>query len=187
MFSDESITLRALELSDVDMLYQWENDISFWQVSNTLTPYSRHVLEQYVLNAHLDIYSTKQLRLIIELIKGNKSIGCIDLFDFDPRHKRAGVGILIADKMEQGNGYASAALSLLINYAFNKLNLNQLFCNITADNESSLKLFAKHGFKQVGLKKEWINEGGIWKDEYFLQLLKDPSQGRQKMANEIQK
>jgi diamine N-acetyltransferase len=171
MLSDKTIFLRALEPSDIDLLYQWENDCSLWEVSNTLTPYSRHVLEQYVMNAHLDIYSTKQLRLIIELKENHKTVGCIDLFDFDPLHKRAGVGILIADKKEQGHGFASAATSLLIDYAFNKLNMNQLYCNVTSDNESSLKLFAKCGFKPVGLKKKWIIAGGVWKDEFLLQLL----------------
>lgn len=171
MLSDNKIKLRALEPSDIDWLYKWENDTSVWQVSNTLTPYSRHVLEQYVLNAHLDIYTTKQLRLIVELVENSKCIGCIDLFDFDPHHKRAGVGILIADKTERGNGHASAALALLTNYVFKTLGLQQLYCNVTADNEPSLKLFAKHKFETVGVKKKWINDGGVWKDECLMQLV----------------
>jgi diamine N-acetyltransferase len=170
MLSDNNITLRALEPSDIDWLYKWENDPAIWQVSNTITPYSRHVLEQYVLNAHLDIYTTKQLRLIICKNSGGE-VGCIDLFDFDPHNKRAGVGILIADKAEQGKGYASAALSLMINYAFKKLNQHQLFCNVASDNEASVKLFVKHGFEITGVKKQWINDGSNWKDEYLLQLV----------------
>lgn len=176
MLSDTNILLRALEPSDIDWLYRWENDPEIWKVSNTLTPYSRHVLEQYVLNSHQDIYTTKQLRLIIcskpnPQSEAGKVIGCVDLFDFDPQHHRAGIGILIADKGDRGNGHASAALSLLTNYAFSTLNLHQLYCNIAADNISSLKLFEKHKFIRVGLKRNWINEGGEWKDEYMLQLL----------------
>lgn len=171
MLSDNNIKLRALEPTDIDLLYVWENDVSVWHVSNTITPYSRHVLEQYVLNAHLDIYTTKQLRLIIELVANSKAIGCIDLFDFDPHHKRAGIGILIADRTERGNGYASAALSLLTNYVFKTLGLQQLYCNITADNKSSLQLFTKHKFEMAGLKRKWINDGGVWKDECMMQLL----------------
>ena len=172
MLSDSQIHLRALEPSDIDLLFQWENDTSFWQVSNTLTPFSRHVLEQYVLNSQSDIYTTRQLRLIIELEKNKKPVGCIDLFDFDPHHKRAGIGILIADKSEQGKGYASAALILLIRYSFTTLCLNQLYCNITADNEASIRLFRKMGFIEAGLKKQWLNDSGVWKDEYLFQLIK---------------
>jgi len=173
MLSGKNIKLRALEPADVDLLYNWENDTSIWQISNTLTPYSRHVLEQYVLNSHLDIYTTKQLRLIIEYSGSSKPIGCVDIFDFDPFHERAGIGILIANKSDQGKGLASDALSVLIPYAFKKLNLHQLYCTITSGNESSINLFIRHGFKQTGLKKQWLNQEGVWKDELFLQLLNE--------------
>ena len=173
MLRDGLIRLRALEPDDIDLLYGWENDSAFWQVSNTLTPFSRYILEQYVLNAGTDIYSSKQLRLMIELEKGNKPIGCIDLFDFDPQHKRAGIGILIADKSEQRKGHASAALTLMIRYSFTTLCLNQLYCNITSDNEASLGLFRRQGFKEVGLKKSWLYDKGVWKDEFLFQLIKN--------------
>src|SRR6185436_12887613 len=100
----ELIRLRALEPSDVDLLYQWENDASVWSVSGTLAPFSKFVLEQYLASSHQDIYSNKQLRLMIDLSANNeedepesRGIGCIDLFDFDPKNRKAGVGILIAD------------------------------------------------------------------------------------------
>jgi len=168
--SGKKIKLRALEPSDVELLYRWENDTNNWNVSNTLTPYSKHVLEQYIANAHLDIYTTKQLRLVICDNK-NIPLGCIDLFDFDPNHRRAGVGILIADKKNQTRGYASEALFLLINYCFGTLNLHQLYCNITIDNKTSLALFKKYRFKITGTKKSGIRDGNIFKDEYLLQLI----------------
>ncbi|MCC6690072.1 MAG: GNAT family N-acetyltransferase [Bacteroidia bacterium] len=171
MLSADNITLRALEPSDIDWLYKCENDTGIWQVSNTIVPYSRHVLEQYILNSQLDIYTTKQLRLIIELTADKKIIGCIDLFDFDPHHRRAGVGVLITDKASLGKGNASAALSLLINYVFTKLNLHQLYCNVSAKNEASIKLFIKHGFEITGIKKQWVIRENNWDDEYMLQLI----------------
>lgn len=167
----QNITLRAIEPSDIDSLYSWENDTANWNVSNTQTPFSRFVLEQYITSAHEDIYTAKQLRLII-CDKENKSVGSIDLFDFDPNHLRAGVGILIADKSDRRKGYASEALELLINYCFEVLNLHQLFCNITSDNESSILLFQKHGFQITGIKKQWIRSGSGYKDELLLQLIR---------------
>src|SRR4051812_47675944 len=124
MIKGNNISLRALEPDDIDHLYKWENDSSVWHVSNTLTPYSRHVLEQYILNAHQDIFTAKQLRLVICLNDNtSKPIGCIDLFDFDPQHLRAGIGILISDQTERGKGFANEALSLLIDYSFKTLQL----------------------------------------------------------------
>lgn len=169
-FSGKKIKLRALEPSDVEILYRWENTTDVWNLSNTLTPYSKNVLEQYIASAHLDVYSTKQLRLIICDVK-DKPVGCIDLFDFDPNHKRAGIGILISEKKDRRKKYASEALSLLINYCFNTLNLHQLYCNITVDNKASIRLFQKHRFKITGTKKDWIRNGKKFTDEYKLQLI----------------
>jgi diamine N-acetyltransferase len=171
------ILLRAIETDDIDALYAWENNTEHWRVSNTQAPFSRHVLTQYIETAHLDIYSVKQLRLIIAEhcdasgpLKDSKAVGCIDLFDFDPNHLRAGVGILIADSNDRRKGHASEALALLINYCFEFLNLKQLYCNIAVDNESSILLFKKHGFEITGVKKNWIREGNSFKDELLLQL-----------------
>ncbi|MGQ0829452.1 MAG: GNAT family N-acetyltransferase [Bacteroidota bacterium] len=165
------ILLRALEPGDIDALYRWENEPENWKVSSTQTPFSRFVLEQYIASAHQDIYSVKQLRLMI-CTNENKSIGCIDLFDFEPNHQRAGIGVLIAEKSERRNGYASEALELLIGYCFLSLNLHQLYCNITTDNEASVLLFQKHGFQITGIKKQWIRDGDRFKDELLLQRIR---------------
>ncbi len=170
----ENLALRALEPTDIDILYKWENDTEIWHLSNTLTPFSRFVLEQYLMNAHEDIYTSKQLRLMIDLIKTEsecKTIGSIDLFNFSPHHKRAGIGILIT-KQERGKGYASEALELIIKYSFETLNLHQLYCNISEDNEKSMKLFQKHAFKIIGNKKQWLRIKNKWMDEYILQLIR---------------
>jgi len=166
------ITLRAPELSDIDTLYRWENDPKIWHVSNTLMPYSRFAIEQYVMSAGLDIYSTKQLRLIIDLNEKDStfSIGAIDLFDFEPLHKRAGVGILIHENYRE-KGYASKALELFIDYAFRTLQLHQLYCNVSKDNEVSIRLFQKHNFHIIGLKRDWISANNRWIDEYMMQLI----------------
>ncbi|MBA3972041.1 MAG: GNAT family N-acetyltransferase [Bacteroidetes bacterium] len=167
----KNISLRAIEPSDIDTLYRWENDIETWKVSNTQTPYSRFVLEQYIASAHQDIYSVKQLRLMI-CDSQEKAIGTIDLFDFDPNHLRAGLGILIADKEDRRKGAASEALELLMDYCFTILNLHQIYCNITIDNEASVLLFQKHGFQITGMKKQWVRDGERFEDELLLQRLK---------------
>ncbi|MFO8129795.1 MAG: GNAT family protein [Bacteroidales bacterium] len=173
MLSGKNLSLRALEPSDVDLLYKWENDEEVWHLSNTITPFSRFTLEQYIMNSHQDIYTNKQLRLMIDLLEAGspqKSIGAIDLFDFDPANMRSGIGILIV-KEEREKGYASGALDLLIDYAFNRIGLHQLYCNILKGHSMSLDLFRKKNFEVIGIKKEWIRIGDKWEDEYLLQLL----------------
>jgi diamine N-acetyltransferase len=173
--SKYEIVLRALEPSDIDALYRWENDTEIWHVSNTYTPYSKYILEKYIENSHLDIYQTRQLRLMIDLRNDEtgdvRTLGTIDLFEFDPYHNRAGVGILIGEKSERKKGYAAMALKSFIDYCFNTLQLHQVYCNISTDNLSSLRLFKKYGFSVSGKRKEWIRTPARYLDEYILQLI----------------
>lgn len=176
MLKGKNIELRALEPDDIDLLYKWENDEELWYLSNTITPFSRFDIEQYVLSAGNDIFSSKQLRLMIAKIAGEEraTIGTIDLFDFDPVNKRAGIGIMI-EKNERNRGYASEALGLLIDYCFKILNLHQVYCNIASDNAASLELFSKFNFRETGKKKDWILTNGNWIDEHILQLINEGS------------
>ena len=166
------LILRALDPEDLEFLYSIENNELFWEVSHTQTPFSKYVLKQYLENSHLDIYEAKQLRLIIEDAVNKKQIGMIDLFDFNPQHNRSGVGILIQPNF-QNMGFASEALSLLINYSFSYLNLHQLYANITDKNTKSKSLFKKHNFIEVGVKKDWILSKGKYEDEILFQLIKE--------------
>ena len=111
------------------------------------------------------------MRLIIESKADGKPVGAIDLFDLDPYNCRAGVGILIYDQRDQRQGYASHAVSIVIRYGFQVLNLNQLYCDIPSQNIQSLALFKSKGFSVIGLKKEWTTTTSDWQDEYMLQLL----------------
>lgn len=167
----KKIHLRALEPYDLDFLYSCENNTDNWRVSNTIAPFSKHMLKKYVDNSHNDIYTDKQLRLIIENIEQKKAIGIVDLFDFDPFHRRAGIGILIEKKGDRQKGYASQTLQLIINYAFEYMNLNQLYCNIDASNTSSQKLFFNVGFVLAGTKNKWLKTAEGWEDELLLQLI----------------
>jgi diamine N-acetyltransferase len=166
------IYLRALEPEDLEFIHEIENDELIWEISNTETPYSKYLIKQYIEESHRDIYQVKQLRLVISNYD-NKALGMIDIFDFDFKNKRAGIGILIKDEKNRMNGIGSEALALLINYCFTHLNLHQLFCNISESNKASIKLFKKQGFCEVGLKKDWCFVNGAYKNEYLYQLIKD--------------
>lgn len=172
MLKGNKVRLRALEPSDVEILYRLENDPAVWHLSTTLAPFSRFTLEQYILNS-ADIYTNKQIRFMIDAIDladHEETIGALDLFDFEPVHQRAGIGIIVTETF-RGKGYASEALGLLIKYAFETLQLHQVFCNISPENQESLNLFRSKGFKMVGTKKEWNKVNNAWYDECLFQLI----------------
>lgn len=172
MLMMNGIKLRAPEPDDVDFLFDLENDTRLWHLSNTQSPFSRFDMEQYVLQSDKDIYLSKQIRFIIEKIDGKKgrTIGTIDLFDFEPKHKRAGIGITLVED-ERGKGFAAIALKIIIRYAFGYLKLQQLYCEIEEDNAASKKLFETAGFKLTGMKKQWLIRGIERIDVLFYQLI----------------
>lgn len=167
----QHIYLRALESSDLELLYVSENDASVWKVSNTLTPFSKDILELYLHTAHQDIYTNKQLRLMICLNHSHTPIGTIDLFEFEPLHLRVGVGVLIFEEFRK-KGYAYEAIELIKQYSKDTLLLNQLFCNISSSNSESISLFEKSGFQKCGTKKQWNQiSRNQFEDELMYQLI----------------
>lgn len=166
----EHIYLRPLEPEDLDFIHTIENDETIWEISNTITPYSKFLIKQYLDSAHKDIYEVKQLRLVISNYD-DIALGMIDIFDFDIKNKRAGIGILVKETENRQKGYGREALQLLSNYCFVHLDLHQLYCNISEENEASIKLFTNQGFVNVGLKKDWNFINGVFKNEYLYQLI----------------
>lgn len=169
--ANDTVYLRALEPEDLEYIYTIENNVDVWHVSHTQTPYSRYLIKQYLENAHQDIYEIKQLRLVIVRSTDDEAVGLIDLFDFDPKNERVGMGVLIADSSNRGKKYASAAVQLLIDYVFESLHCHQIFVNIDTENTASIRLFTNFGFELIGTKKHWNRFGSQRKDEALYQLI----------------
>lgn len=159
------VKLRAPEPSDLEQIYLWENDERVWLASSTTRPLSKATIRMYIESIN-DIFTDKQLRLLIE--HNNQLVGCVDLYDFDPLHQRAGVGIMI-DPQFEGQGLATAGLEALKTYAFETLGIHQLYCDIAANNEASMAVFKKCGFEKCGYKKDWFRVKKNWVDLYSFQ------------------
>lgn len=170
----DRVSLRAPEPEDLDLLYQWENNPQWWNVGGTLVPFSRYQLKEYIAEAHRDIYDIKQLRLMVDLVEEGKTVGMVDLYDFDPYHRRAGVGVLI-DPLYQKKGLATEALNLLITYAFSFLKLHQVYVHVSETNEASLKLFSRCSFLQTGVLRNWITSENGYTDVIVMQRINENS------------
>jgi diamine N-acetyltransferase len=172
ILQNQNILLRALEPKDLNFIYEVENDTTIWNISNTQTPYSKYLIKEYLKNAHQDIYTAKQLRLVIENKSENKSVGLIDLFEFDPKNKRVGLGILITNPDDRNKKIGTQSVQLLIAYIFEFLQVHQIFVNINPNNIASIKLFNNFGFQLIGVKKDWNFQNDTFQDEAIYQLLK---------------
>jgi diamine N-acetyltransferase len=155
LLESKNIKLRAPEPEDLAFFYKWENDTSLWSAGNTLSPYSRYDLKQYIASSSKDVYEMKQLRLMIDLKDDKRTIGIVDLYDFEPHHRRAGTGIFIEEGF-RNRGFASEALSLLCDYSFGFLKIHQLYTHISVSNNKSVRLFERCGFRLRGELKDWL-------------------------------
>ncbi len=172
ILENNNILLRALEPEDLSFLFETENNTAFWEVSETLKPFSKYLLKKYLENSHLDIFEAKQLRLVIVKKDTLDRIGMIDLFDYHPKHQRAGIGILIL-KEYQNQGFARESLEIFIKYAFTIIGLYQIYANIPLNNKKSISLFESMNFIRTGVKKDWIKKENGFIDVAFYQLIKE--------------
>lgn len=161
------VKLRAMEPEDLDLLYQIENDPSIWHVGTNNVPYSRYVLHDYIAHASGDIYTDKEVRMMIDNEQG-ETVGIVDLVNFSPQHQRAEIGIVIKDGC-RNLGYANAAIRKIMSYAHDVVHLHQLYAIVEATNEISLNLFESLGFSRSICLKEWTFNGNTYVDAIVIQ------------------
>lgn len=172
LLENDNIRLRPVEATDVDVILEFENDSSEWRSASTVAPYSRRQIEEYVAAYRADIYSERQLRLIVERKDDMKVIGLVDLYDYNPVNARAMVGIYIeSDSRHMGVG--EEALALLAQYAGLHIGMHQLAAVIAEDNVASLSLFKAAGYTTCGKLRSWYarNERRGYADAYIVQKL----------------
>ena len=165
--TNPSIHLRAIEPEDLDLLYRIENDIKLWNVGVTNVPYSRYTLHDYVANASDDIYTDRQVRMIVENGQ-HEVVGIVDLVSFDPSNRRAEVGLIILDAFRR-QGYGSRTLEALAEYALNVVHLHQLYAYVDVTNEASLRLFRKMNYEPSATIKDWLYDGRKYRDVVLMQ------------------
>lgn len=164
------LALRALEPEDLELLYAWENVRECWFEANTVQPWTRETLKRYIAQIQ-DIYTDRQLRLMITL--DGQPTGLFDLYDFDPRHGRAGIGILIGEEALRGQGWGKQALAAGIQYASEHLLMRVLYAHIAESNAASQALFAAEGFQRVATFPAWLAhpDGAVDVHHYQLNLM----------------
>lgn len=170
LLSNDTVTLRALEPTDLDTLYRWENDTALWSVSDTAAPYSREALWHYLQQYTGDIYAQRQLRLMITLTNDGTPVGTVDFLNFDPLNNRAELGLFIANEW-RGKGLGRQALERLTAYARDHIGLRQLYVFIALDNEVCLKLFEDFGYSRSGILKSWVKRGNTYLNVALLQMI----------------
>lgn len=167
--SEPAIRLRAMEPEDLDALYQIENDRDTWDIGTTNVPYSRYALHDYMARCTSDIYTDKEVRLMIENADG-EVVGIADLTNFDPKSMKAEIGLVI-QREHRGKGYALATLHALHAYASHTLHLHQIYAVIPVSNEHCIHLFRQFGYKESARLDDWLRHDADYEPAVIMQFI----------------
>ena len=170
MNEGERIRLRSVREEDMKILFEWINDPEIIKYTHTYLPISEP--EQKKWYQSLSEQSNNFL-LNIELKTEKRIIGTCSLHDINWQSRRAELTIKICEKSERGKGYAKEALSCLIDFGFNDLNLKRIWLGVFPDNARAVKLYKNLGFKEEGLMRKHYFIQGEYKDVLIMGLLKE--------------
>ena len=167
--------LRAMEPRDVSQLHAWENASEDWWMGASVQPISMEAMQQFATGQH-DLYRDRQLRWMLDALLSEgewNTVGAVDLYDFDPRQRRAGVAIHV-DQDHRRLGHALGGLLLLRGTHSN----TSIWCNSMP---KSLQPILPHrgcstvsGFVATGTRNMWVRKpDGTWDDVVTMQRVFD--------------
>lgn len=164
------VKLRALEPSDLDCLYLWENNSDAMRVSLQTVPVSRKQLWDYIESYDGNLFATGQLRLMIVEEESNTSVGTVDLYGASANHLHSEVGIFISPE-HRCKGYGLKALNLIAELASRNFALHSLHAIVAVGNTASIQLFTSAGFRTCGKLRSWVRMDSKFADAVIFQRL----------------
>ncbi len=166
----EKCYLSPINVEDADQYCIWLNDL---EVSSNLLMFNHQLnLEREKIILQDMIKNGAQVFAIIDAAN-DKLIGNCSLFRINERNRKAEIGIFIGDKNYWSKGYGFQALSLLIDYGFNILNLNNIMLEVFGFNKRAINSYKKVGFKEIGRRREAVIVAGKKHDEIYMDILAD--------------
>lgn len=166
------IYLRAFKSDDYLISYKWRNDID---ITNGLICRKLFVSEEnekeWIEKSNLDKFNN--VKLGICLIDNDEYIGNVYLTNIEHFNKNANLDIFIGNKKYQRKGFASEAVQLILEHAFNDLGLERVESKIFKNNVSSIKLHEKNGFSKEGVLRNYFFKNGSYNDITIMSILRE--------------
>lgn len=164
----ERLRLRAIDRTDADWLYRWENDSEAWLSAGTLNPLSKALIDTYITESTTSIVTRGELSLLIELREDNTPVGYLQFLAYDAISRRVGLGLYIAPEY-RSKGYAFEVMRIAEHYAFGRLAVRMMYADILASNEPCCRLFERLGYTHTATLPEWCWSDGRYHDlRYYL-------------------
>ncbi len=160
--------LSPINIEDAEKYCDWLNDL---EVGINLLTFSQQLSLEREKNILEDMVKNNSLIFAIIESDSDKLIGNCSIFSVSQLNRKAEVGIFIGDKHFWGKGYGTEALSLLVDYGFNILNLNSILLEVFSYNDRAIKCYKKVGFKEIGRRREALIRAGKKYDEIYMDIL----------------
>lgn len=171
MFENKMIKLRKLSANDYTTYHDWRNDMEVMETTSlNFDIYTLEETEQFI--SAIAAQSTAK-GYLIEYKETEQTVGIVSLINIDYKNRSAECVIDIGVKDVWGKGIGTAAISLILEYAFNELNLNRLYLQVFSFNERAIKLYEKMGFIHEGKFRQALYRKGKWHDIVIMGILKD--------------
>jgi RimJ/RimL family protein N-acetyltransferase len=165
------VTLRAIELDDLELLSRWSNDPDLWfMLGGWHFPYSKNSTEAWIRK--IDNNNPNNQIFAIDTPE-HGLVGTANLVNIDWKNKNAFHGMMLGDKETRGKGYAQDAVMTIMRYSFEELGLNRLDGDMIEYNKLSINFYTKRcGWVVEGIKKEWFYRRGKFFDKIVVGVTK---------------
>lgn len=167
----EKVWLNALTSEDVSLLARWYEDSNFARLfdASAMRPRNEEALRKWLENALRDPHS---FQFAIRLKDSREMIGLIDIGDVDWNHGTGWLGIAIGEEANRGKGYGTEATRLMVDYAFQELNLHSIRLTVFSYNLPAIAVYEKLGFQYEGAHREFLHRDGRRYDMLIYSLLR---------------
>ena len=159
----ERLLLRKIKVSDVDEVLFLRSDKTVNEFierpENRKTKNKADALK-FIEKIITEIENNKSISWEITFINNPKMIGSICLWNFSNNLKTAEIGYALNPKF-QNQGIMNEAIICVIDYGFNKLNLDKIEAYTHVENKNSKKLLEKNGFQLNNNRKDKNNLSNI--------------------------
>ncbi|WP_352420804.1 GNAT family protein [Proteiniborus sp.] len=172
MLVGKKVKLRGLKIEDVELAYQYMTESEVLLNLSPGIPYPMTLeRERKWFESQIEMEDTYNFS--IEDIKTGLYIGGCGINKIDWKNRVATVGIYIGDGDFRGKGYGTEAMSLLIKFIFDQMNINRIQLFVFSFNERAIKSYKKNGFTVEGRLKQSIFRNGKYHDEIIMSILRE--------------
>ncbi len=156
----EKCFLSPVNFDEIEKYTEWVNDME----TGLYVLFASSVIDVNKEKSILEYLTKHDTILAIVEKETGKAIGICGLHNKNEINRTANFGIFLGDKNYWGHGIGTEATLLILDYAFNVLNLNSVYLEVIDFNKRAIKSYEKCGFKYVGKKRKAIFMAGIYHD-----------------------